>query len=78
MWRFFEDVWKYILGSNEVLQLSDIVYISRDKKLYLANIENVKIRNFFITNYRKLKVWFNKIHEEFLRVWAGLQQAVDM
>ena len=30
----FEDVWKYNLGRDEVLQLSDIVWISRDKKLY--------------------------------------------
>ena len=30
----FEVVWKYNLGRDEVLQLSDIVCISRDKKLY--------------------------------------------
>ena len=34
----FEDVWKYILGSAKVLQLSDTVCISRDKKL--ENVEN--------------------------------------
>ena len=42
----FEDVWKYILVPDKVLQLSDIVCISRDKKLYRAKIENVEIKRF--------------------------------
>ena len=49
----FEDVWKYILGPDEFLQLSDIVCISRDKKLYGDNFENVEIRRFLIGNSKK-------------------------
>ena len=41
----FEDVWKYILGPDKVLQLSDTVCISRDKKTLQAKIENVDIFN---------------------------------
>ena len=41
----FQDVWKYILGPDKVLQLSDIICISRNKKLYRAKIENVEIFN---------------------------------
>ena len=48
----FEDVLKHILGPEEVLQLSDIVCISRNKKLYKAKI---KIRRFIISNPKKLK-----------------------
>ena len=36
-----EGVWKYILGPDEVLQLSNIVCITRDKKLYMAKFEKV-------------------------------------
>ena len=43
----FEDVWKYILGLDKVLQLSDIICIRRDKKLYRAKIEDVEIFNHF-------------------------------
>ena len=39
----FDYVCKYILGPDKVLQLSDIVCISRDKKLYWAKIENIEI-----------------------------------
>ena len=46
--EIFEDVWKHILGPDKVLQLSDIVCISRDKKIYSAKIENVEIRRFVI------------------------------
>ena len=49
------DVWKYILGPNEVLQLTDIVCINRDKKLYRAKIENVEIRRFLISISKNLK-----------------------
>ena len=42
----FEDVWKYILGPDEVLQLFDIICISRDKILYRVIIENDEIRRF--------------------------------
>ena len=37
---------KYILGPDKVLQLSDIVCITKNKKLYKAKIENVEIRRF--------------------------------
>ena len=30
----FEDVWNNILGPDKVMQLSDIVCISRDKKIH--------------------------------------------
>ena len=43
----FEDVWKYTFGSDKVLQLSNIVCISRHKKVYRAKIENVEISRFF-------------------------------
>ena len=42
----FYDVWKYILGTEKVLQLSDIVSISRDMKPHRAQIENFDIRRF--------------------------------
>ena len=48
-------VWKYIFVLLKVLQLSDIVCISRDKTLYRAKIENVDIRRFLISNSKKLK-----------------------
>ena len=51
--EMFEDVWKYILGTNKVLQLSDIVYINRDKKLYRAKIKNVENRSSFIISNSK-------------------------
>ena len=43
----FEEVQKHILGPDKVLQLSNIVCISRDEKLYRAKIENVEISRFF-------------------------------
>ena len=41
------DVRKHILGPGKVLQLSNIVCINRDKKLYRAKIEDVEIFNHF-------------------------------
>ena len=51
----FENVWKYILGPDDVLQLSDIVCIARNMQLYSAKIENVEIRRFLFSNSRRLK-----------------------
>ena len=45
----------YILGPDKVLQLSDNVCISRDKKLYRAKIENFEIGRFLISNSKRLK-----------------------
>ena len=48
----FEDVWKYILGSDKVLQLSDTVCISRNKKLYRPRLRMLR---FLISNSKKPK-----------------------
>ena len=51
----FEDVWKHILDLDKVLQLSGIVFIRRENKLYRAKIENIEIRRFSISNSKRLK-----------------------
>ena len=52
--EIFEDVWKYIIGSDKVLQ-KDIVCINRNEKLYRAKIQNGEIRRFLISNSKRLK-----------------------
>ena len=37
------------------MQLSDIICINRNKKLYKVKIENVEIWRFLISNYKQLK-----------------------
>ena len=47
--KIFEDVCRYIFGPGEVLQLCDIVCISRDKKMFRTKIENVETRRFLFS-----------------------------
>ena len=52
-WTFLEDIWKFILGPDKVLQLPDIVCastLSMVKKLY-----NVETRKIVISNSKRLK-----------------------